>query len=73
MLSTTLPLHTVKTNTGMTAVFTVVGSGEFFLGESPAQGSRRAVIDVLSGSGASLERKLRMLEQRAGHRSDQAA
>ena len=71
MLTTTLPLHTVKTNAGTTAVIATVTEGHtILLGESPSIGSRRAIIDVMSGSGAALERTLRRAEQQAGHRSD---
>lgn len=65
MLSTTLPLHTVKTNVGTTAVYANVGSREVLIGESPALGSRRAVIDVMSGSGSALVGTIKRLEREA--------
>ena len=71
MLTTTLPLSTVRTNVGTTAVFATVGTREVLIGESSSIGSKRAIIDVMSGSGAALEATLRRLEKWAGHRSDQ--
>lgn len=65
MLSTTLPLYAVKTNVGTTAVTTVVGDREVFLGESQSVGSRRAIIDVMSGSGAWLVNTVKRLEREA--------
>lgn len=64
MLSTSLPLVTVKTNVGTTAVFALVGSSEVLIGESPAMGGKRAIYDVMSGSGSSLASKLKALEKR---------
>ena len=69
MLSTTLPLYAVKTNVGTTAVLTVVGDKEVYLGESQSIGSRRAIIDVMSGSGQWLANTIARLEREAGHRS----
>ena len=70
MLSTTLPLYAVKTNVGTTAVTTVVGDREVYLGESQSVGSRRAIIDVMSGSGAWLANTVARLEREAAALAD---
>ena len=78
MLSTTLDLAFLPTNVGTTAVAAILPSGkQVLLGESAAQGSKRAKIEVFSGiadptvgTGAALsalERTLRRLETEASH------
>ena len=77
MLSTTLELDTIRSNTGRTTVVAVIAGGDrvVLLGESDSIGRKRAILDVLrvdpsSGSGKVLERQLRRLEVAAGHRSE---
>ena len=64
MLTTTLPVFAVRTNVGTTAVYVNVANSEVLIGESDCIGKKRAVIDVLSGSGANLAATLRRLERR---------
>jgi hypothetical protein len=80
MLTTTLDTAAIRTNIGTTAIVAILPSGrEVLLGESAAQGAKRAKIEVFSGiadplvgTGAALtalERQIRRLEIEAGHRS----
>ena len=66
MLTTNLPLHTVRTNAGTTAVVATLADGSTALvGESTALGKRRAMLDVLSaGSGSFIAKTLARLEAR---------
>lgn len=64
MLKTTLKLDTVRCNTGKSAVVANMLDGrEVWVGESLSVGRKRAIFDVLSGSGAQLEKLLRKLEK----------
>jgi hypothetical protein len=69
MLTTTLALDTVRTNTGHTAVVANVGTRSVLIGESDMIGRKRAIMDVLTVNNrhhaATLERKLRRLEHEA--------
>jgi hypothetical protein len=55
MLTTTLTLTTVRTNGGKTAVVANLSDGrECFVGLSDSIGRKRAMYDVLAGSGATM-------------------
>jgi hypothetical protein len=80
MLSTTLDTVAIPTNAGTTAIAAILPSGkQVLLGESQAQGAKRARIEVFSGTAdplvgtgtalARLAKQLHRLEIEAGHRS----
>jgi len=80
MLTTTLDTVAIPTNVGTTVIAAILPSGkQVLLGESQAQGAKRARIEVFSGTAdplvgtgaalTALERTIRRLEIEAGHRS----
>jgi hypothetical protein len=73
MLTTTLDTVAIPTNVGTTVIAAILPNGrQVWLGESQAQGAKRAKIEVFSGTAdprvgsgralAALERTLRRLE-----------
>lgn len=80
MLTTSLDTVALATNAGTTAIAAILPCGrQVLLGESQAQGAKRARIEVFSGTAdplvgtasalSALERQIRRLEIEAGHRS----
>jgi hypothetical protein len=66
MLTTNLPLHANRTNAGTTAIIATLSDGSTALvGESPAIGRKRAMIDILrAGNGSAIAKTLARLEKR---------
>ena len=66
MLTTTLPLHTVRSNAGTTAIIATLSDGtQSLVGESDSLGRKRAMMDVLrAGNGSAIAKNLARLEKR---------